>query len=52
MISSDRIHVDLHTRGDDGHWVLTEAGRLEETLELRSIGCTLSLATLYDKVEF
>ena len=35
----------------DGRWVLSEASRLEDTLELRSIGCHLALADLYEKVD-
>jgi Uma2 family endonuclease len=52
MVSSDRIHAELFTRGSDGRWTLTEANRLEDTLDLRSVGCVLKLADLYDMVEF
>ena len=52
VVSSGRVHAERFTRGADGLWARTEAGRLEETLELPSVGCTLQLADLYDKVEF
>jgi len=40
----------LLTRQEDGHWLLSEASRLEETVSLGSIGCTLSLADVYERV--
>jgi Uma2 family endonuclease len=52
LVAQDRIHVDLYTRQPVGIWILKEAGRLEDAIELRSIGCVLSLAELYEKVRF
>src|SRR5262249_43865727 len=51
LVAQDRVHVDLHTRQQDGRWVLSEAGRIEDSLELPSIGCHLVLADLYEKVD-
>jgi len=51
LISSDRVHVDLFRRQPDGDWLLKSAGRIEEVLDLSSIGCRLSLADLYEQVE-
>ena len=51
LVAQDRVHVDLYTRQQDGRWVLSEASRLEDTLELPSIGCHLALADLYEKVD-
>ena len=51
LVSQDRVHVDLYTRQPGGCWVLSEASRLEDTLELRSLGCRLALADLYEKVD-
>ena len=51
LVAQDRVHVDLYTRQQDGRWVLSEASRLEDTLELRSIECRLALADLYEKVD-
>jgi Uma2 family endonuclease len=50
LVSSDQIHADLYTRQPDGQWLLTSATRLEDTLEIPSIGCALELADLYRKV--
>ena len=51
LVAQDRVHVDLYTRQQEGRWVLSEASRLEDALELRSIGCHLALADLYEKVD-
>jgi len=51
LVAQDRVHADLYTRQPDGRWLLSEAGRLEDTLDLSSIGCRLSLADLYEKVD-
>jgi len=51
LVASDRMHVDLYTRQADGRWLLTSANRLEDTLDLESVNCRLSLAELYEKVD-
>lgn len=52
LVSQDRVHVDLFTRQEGGQWLLTSASRLEDTVELNSIGCALPLADLYEVVKF
>jgi Uma2 family endonuclease len=49
MIASDRIHAELYTRQPSGQWLLTAADRPEDTLELESIGCRLTLSAAYLK---
>jgi Uma2 family endonuclease len=51
LVAQERVHVDLFTRGEDGRWVLSEAGKLEDTVELRSIGCRLTLREVYERVD-
>jgi Uma2 family endonuclease len=50
MVASDRVHADLFTRQADGRWLLTSAKRLEDSLDLQSIGCSVSLEALYEKI--
>ena len=50
LVAQDRLHVDLYARQPDGTWLLREAARSEEVPELKSIGCQLPLADLYEKV--
>jgi len=51
LISSERVNSEMYTRQPDGRWLLTDVKRLEDTLELQSIGVRLTLADLYDKVD-
>lgn len=51
MVASDRVSADLFTRQADGRWLLTSATRLEDSLELQSIGCLLTLSDLYEKID-
>ncbi len=51
LVAADRMRVDLYARQTDGRWLLNTAGLAQETLELRSIECTIRLADLYEKVE-
>lgn len=51
LVSQEEVRVEIFTRQDDGHWLLSEeAVRLEVTVPLASIGCELRLADVYDRV--
>ena len=52
VVSSERVSAELFTRQPDGRFLLTAAGRLEDSLDLQSVGCRLALADLYEKVDF
>jgi Uma2 family endonuclease len=52
LISQDRAHIELFTRGDDGHWILSEATGLDAAIEFAAIGCRLALADVYAKVSW
>jgi len=49
LVAQDRLHADLYTR-QDGRWLLTGASRIEDTLELESIGCKVAMAELYEDI--
>jgi Uma2 family endonuclease len=51
LVATDRIHADLFTRQAGGPWLFTSASRMEDSLDLQSVGCRLTLADLYEKVE-
>jgi Uma2 family endonuclease len=51
LVASDRVHVDQYTRQPDGRWLLTAASRLEDSLDLQSVGYRLALADLYERVD-
>ena len=50
LIAQEEVRVELFTRQDDGHWLLSEASRLDEALLLVSIGCELRLVDVYERV--
>lgn len=52
LVSSARVQVELFTRQADGRWLLTAAARPEDSLELPSVGCRVTVADLCEKVEF
>jgi Uma2 family endonuclease len=52
LVSSERVRAELYTRQPDDRWLLTAVGRLEDSLDLESIGVHLTLADLYEKVDF
>lgn len=52
LVSSERVSVELFTRQPEGAWLLTAANRMEDTIELPASACRLSLAAIYEKVEF
>lgn len=51
LVWQDQIRAEHYVRRGDGQWLLTETGRREAVLNLESIGCTLPLAEVYDRVD-
>ena len=51
LVSQHRVSVELYSRGEDGRWTLSDFSALTDSIHLPSIGCTLSLAEVYDKVD-
>jgi len=52
LVSQHRVQVELYSRSADGRWTLTDFSALTDSVPLASVDCTLSLAEVYDKVEF
>lgn len=52
LVSQDRMQIEKYTGHGDGFWMLTDASGDDAEVVLESIGCTLSLAEIYDKVDF
>lgn len=52
LVSQHQVQVELFSRGDNGRWTLADFSALTDSVPLPSIGCTLSLAEVYDKVAF
>ena len=52
LISQDKMRVEHYTRQDTNHWLLSVATEASEVLVLASMDCTLTLAAIYENVEF
>jgi len=52
LIAQDRPHAEHHVRQGDGSWILPETNSLEDTLQLKSVPCSLRLADIYNKIDF
>jgi Uma2 family endonuclease len=50
LVSQDEPVVEHFLRQDDGHWLYTKAGGLDEALALPTVKCRLALGDVYDKV--
>jgi len=50
LIARDKHHVEHYIRRSDNRWLLSETNRIQDTIELPSIGCHLALDEIYDKV--
>jgi Uma2 family endonuclease len=51
LVATDRIHVDVYTRVQDGRWVLRSLDGAADSVELDSIGCRLLVSELYQKTD-
>jgi Uma2 family endonuclease len=51
LVDSRQVKVEKYARQGD-FWVLSATTDLDDTLELSSVGCTLSLREIYANVEF
>jgi Uma2 family endonuclease len=52
LISQDQPRIEHYTRQPDGVWTYRRTIGLEATVDIPSIGCTLMLADVYDRVAF
>ncbi len=52
LVSQDDPRIEIYSRYPDGSWRFEVAKGVEGTATLGSIGCVLSLAEVYARVEF
>jgi Uma2 family endonuclease len=50
LVSQEEYRVEQYIKQGDGRWLLSDVRSLESALELKSIGCSLTLRGLYDRV--
>lgn len=51
LVAQDRVHVENWVRQPDNLWLLSETDNLQDTVQLPSINCTLTLTDIYDRVD-
>jgi len=52
LISQDKIKVEHYVKQPNGDWLLSERSGPADVLNLPSVGATLNLADVYDRIEF
>jgi Uma2 family endonuclease len=52
LISQNRPDIEVFMRTSNDLWLLADATDLDGRIELASIGCTLALADVYEKITF
>ena len=52
LVSQDRIEVEVWTRGSEGVWSSVVYNEAADSFMLRTLDCTLTLAEIYERVEF
>jgi len=51
LVNQDEIRIEQYTRGDANTWTLRDYQRPEEELRIDSIGVSLALGRIYDRIE-
>jgi Uma2 family endonuclease len=51
LIAQDKMRIEHYHRAASGDWILKVVHEPDETIALEAIGCTLSVADVYDGVE-
>jgi Uma2 family endonuclease len=52
LVSQDQPQIEHFSRKNDGEWLYRRYTGLKATLKITSIGCSLKLADVYDRVAF
>ena len=52
MVNQTELRVEQYTRQENNLWILRDYQSLDEDLTISSIGVSLSLRRIYDRVEF
>lgn len=52
LVAQDEYRIEQYVKQADARWLLTDIRGLESAVELQSIGCSLALRDVYDRVSF
>ncbi|HEV7475737.1 MAG TPA: hypothetical protein VGN90_16905, partial [Pyrinomonadaceae bacterium] len=50
LIAQEEYRVEQYVKQTDGHWLLSDVRSLENAVELKAIGCSLTLRDIYDRI--
>ena len=52
LVAQEQIGIEQYTRGDASTWTLRDYQRAEDILHIPSIGVSVPLAAIYERIEF
>jgi len=52
LVAQHKIHVERYVRQSDRSWLFSEFKSANDKFQIQSIGCELSVAEIYEKIEF
>lgn len=52
LVSQNDARIEKYIKQGNGFWVLSEAAGIDSEITFESIGCTIALAEVYDKIDF
>jgi Uma2 family endonuclease len=52
LVAQDEVRLEQYVKQANGQWLLFESTSLDAVVELPSIGCSLALRDVYDKIVF
>jgi Uma2 family endonuclease len=52
LVDQDQIRIEHYSRETDNTWTLHDHEKLDDELKIASIGVSLPLSRIYDRVEF
>lgn len=52
LVAQDEARIEHYVRQPDDKWLLADINGLKASFELASIGCTLTLADIYEQISF
>jgi Uma2 family endonuclease len=52
LVAQDQVGIEQYTRGDANTWTLRDYQRTEDVLRIASIGVSVPLSAIYERIEF
>jgi Uma2 family endonuclease len=52
LVAQEEYRAEQYVKQTDGRWLLSDVRALDSVIELESIGCSLALHDIYDRISF